>query len=101
MKQEKIYVGIYNDTYQGMTPSGNIVRDAWVFGLIPDEETCEGWSIGQMQELYDKVAKAWEPFGHLVSLLPSELRERHARIYDDAIRRARAAGWSPDMELEE
>ena len=96
MSQEKRYVGIDKDPKGAMTPTGNIVRDAWVFGLIPDTETCEGWTMAQVEILYDKVTAAWGPYGHLASRLPPELRERHARIYAAAIERARREGWDPD-----
>lgn len=96
MKQ-KIYPGIDNEQGGGMTPTANIIRDAWVFGLIPEDQTCEGWTIQGIEELYDRVHAAWQPFGHLVSRLPPELAERHARIYAAAVERARAAGWDPEL----
>ncbi|MBO8085084.1 MAG: hypothetical protein J7D61_03505 [Marichromatium sp.] len=96
----KRYAGIHNELQGGMTPTANIIRDAWVFGLIPEEETCEGWTVQGIDDLYDKVSAAWAPYGHLVCNLPAELRERHARIYEVAVSRARAAGWDPD-QLEE
>ena len=99
MKQET-YVGIDNDPQGAMNQTGNIIRDAWVFGIISEGETCEGWTLQGIQNLYDKVTKAWEPFGHLVSRLPPELRERHQRIYDEAVRQAREKGWDPDQALE-
>lgn len=40
-------------------------------------------------------------YGHLVSQLPTDLRERHARIYSAAVEQARSLGWNPDLELEE
>ena len=93
MRKDKIYAGIHNDEYGGMTPTGNIIKDAWVFEIIPEEQTCEGWSLPRIQELYDRVTDAWAPYGHLVSKLPKELAERHARIYDAAIKEARDKGW--------
>jgi len=101
MTKEKIYAGIDNDEYGGMTPTGNIIRDAWVFGILPEEQTCEGWSISRIQTIYDQVYAAWAPYGHLVSNLPGELAERHAQIYDAAIKRAREKGWSPSVEDED
>ena len=80
-----------------MTPTGNIIRDAWIFGILPEEETCAGWTIQGIDALYDKVSAAWTPYGHLASNLPADLRERHARIYGEAITRARAAGWNPEL----
>jgi len=97
----KRYVGIHHDNAGGMTSAGNIIRDAWVFGLLPEEETCAGWTHGQIDALYDKVAKAWEPYGHLASNLPDELRGRHARIYTAATRYAREHGWNPELDDEE
>ena len=101
MQPKKIYQGIHNDAYGGMTPTGNIIRDAWVFGIIPEEETCEGWLPGGIEDLYDKVSEAWAPFGHLASRLPPELRERHRRIYAAAVERARALGWEPALDDED
>ena len=80
-----------------MNPTGNIIRDAWVFGIIPESETCAGWTVQGIAALYDKVTKAWEPYGHLVSRLPEELRERHQRIYDAAVANARELGWNPEL----
>lgn len=94
---EKRYPGIDNDRSGGMTTIGNIIRDAWVFGLIPETERCEGWTAGQLDVLYGKVSDAWEPYGHLVSNLPPALRERHERIYREAIEKAREQGWSPEL----
>lgn len=96
MTGKKIYAGIDKDPTGAMNPTGNIIRDAWVFGLIPESETCAGWSQQGIQDLYDEVTRAWEPYGHLVKNLTPELRERHRRIYDAAIARARAQGWDPE-----
>lgn len=93
----KIYPGIHNEPKGGMTPTANIIRDAWVFGLLSEDETCEGWTVQGIEGLYDKVSAAWAPYGHLVSRLPAELAERHARIYGEAVARARAAGWDPEL----
>ncbi len=95
------YVGITKDKNNGLTTVGKIIRDAWVFGLLPETETCEGWSYGQIEQLYDRVSKAWEPYGQLVSNLTPELRERHARIYDAAVKGAREQGWNPELDDEQ
>lgn len=97
MNRKKTYVGLDADSFGGMTPTGTIVRDAQVFGLIPEGETCTGWTLGQIQALYDEVSDAWHPYGHLVSRLPDELRERHQCIYAAAIARAREQGWSGEL----
>ena len=96
---ERKYVGIDKDPKGAMNPTGNIVRDAWVFGLIPETETCEGWSQGAIQHLYEKVSDAWEPYANLPSRLPPELLERHRRIYRAAVENAREHGWNPDDAL--
>jgi hypothetical protein len=81
-----------------MTPTGNIVRDAWIFGLLSEDEDCAGWTVQGIEALYDKVSAAWAPYGHLASRLPPELRDRHARIYAAAVERARAQGWNPELD---
>ena len=98
--KDKIYVGLQNDNF-GMSATGNIIRDAWVFGLLPEGETCDGWNYDRINALYDRVWTAWQPYGNLASRLPDDLRERHARIYDEAIRQARAQGWDPGIDDEE
>jgi len=97
--QLKRYVGIHNDINGGMTDTAKIIRDAWVFGLIPESESCEGWEAGQVEELWRKVDAQWEKYGFLVGNLPPELRERFMRIHDAAMARARAAGWDAEREL--
>jgi len=96
--KNRIYVGLDNDNFGGMTPTGAIIRDAQVFQLIAEDETCAGWDAGRIQQLYDRVYEAWEPYGHLVSLLPSELLERHQRIYAAATARAKEMGWEPPSD---
>ncbi|WP_006786072.1 hypothetical protein [Thiorhodospira sibirica] len=94
------YVGIHDDLYGGMTPIGGIIKDAWVFGLIPETESGAGWTAADMQKVYDQVSAAWAPYGHLVSQLPADLRERHARIHEAAIATAKAQGWEPGRDLD-
>jgi hypothetical protein len=84
-----------------MHPTGNIVRDALVFGIIPETEDCKGWTVQRIQDLYDKVTNVWAPYGHLIFNLPPELRERHARIYGEAVARARQQGWNPELDDED
>jgi hypothetical protein len=98
--RKKIYSGIHNEPRGGMTPTANIIRDAWVFGLLPEEQTCEGWTSQRIEELYDRVHAAWQPYGHLASRLPPELAERHSRIYGAAVKRARTEGWNPELDDE-
>jgi len=95
------YVGLNKDIYGGMTSIGKIILDAQVFGLIPETETCEGWLVGGIDALMQKVNTEWDKYGCLVSRLPNELRERHERIYREAISRAREAGWSGELETDD
>lgn len=99
MSKPKTYIGIDNDIQGAMTAIGKIIRDAWVFEIIPETETCEGWSHGQIDALLDKVNVEWDKYGCLVSNLPAPLRERHQRIQDAAIASAKAAGWSGEQEI--
>jgi hypothetical protein len=96
--RNRTYVGIHRDKKGAMNPTGNIIRDAWVFGIIPESETCEGWTVRDIEALYDKVSHAWGPYGHLASNLPDDLRERHRRIYAAAVERGRREGWDPEMD---
>lgn len=98
---EQHYVGIDQDENEGLTHLGRIVRDAWVFGILPDSETCAGWNSAQMQSLYEKVYAAWEPYAHLPSRLPDELRKRHTQLYAQAIARAKDKGWDTELDDED
>ena len=98
---ERRYVGIDKDPKGAMNPTGNVIRDAWVFGLLPETETCEGWEPQRIQDLYERVTLAWEPYANLPSRLPPDLLQRHQRIYAAAVKQARKQGWDPDNELED
>lgn len=95
------YVGVDNDIHGGMTSIGKMVRDAWVFGLIPETETCEGWNLAGIDALLHKVNAEWDKYGCLVSHLPEELAERHSRIHGAAIARAKEAGWRGEFETDD
>ena len=97
----RIYDGIDKDPNGAMNPTGNIIRDAWLFGLIPETETCAGWNVQGIEALYAKVSTEWDKYGHLVCNLPPELAEKHRRIYDAAVARARELGWDPEDLLED
>jgi len=99
MQKPKRYVGIDADLNGGMTDTGKIIRDAWVFGFIPETETCEGWLAGGIEDLWRKVNDEWEKHGFLVGNLPPDLRARFDEIHNAAIAHARAAGWDGDAEL--
>lgn len=98
---QQTYAGIEQDTHAGLTHLGRIVRDAWVFDILPETETCAGWDAARMQNLYEQVYAAWEPYAHLPSRLPEALRERHARFYALAITTARERGWDAELGEDE
>jgi hypothetical protein len=98
---EKLYCGIDKDHYGGMTPIGTIIRDAWVFGILPEDETCENWSHDRLQIIHDKTKAEWDKYGCMVSNLPEELKQRHAKIFAEAMQNARKLGWEPDLSHEE
>ncbi|MGB5398367.1 MAG: hypothetical protein WBN96_14565 [Gammaproteobacteria bacterium] len=95
------YVGVDKDFDGGMTNIGKIVRDAWVFGLIPETETCEGWNIAGINALLQKVNDEWDKYGCMVSHLPPELLKRHQEIHSAAVEKARAAGRTGEQETED
>ena len=100
MTGPKTYVGIHDDEYGGMTYLGGIIKDAWIFGLLPETETGAGWTAARLEILSEQVRTQWEMHGYNVSQLPPAIRERHARIHAAAIARARELGWDPDVEDE-
>ena len=94
---EKFYCGLDKDQFGGMTPIGNLIRDAWVFGILPEGETCENWTHDRLQAIHNQTQVEWDKYGCLVSNLPDELRERHSRINSDAVEIARKLGWEPEI----
>jgi hypothetical protein len=101
MARPDTYVGLDKEVNGGMTTIGKIIRDAWVFGLIEESETCEGWNFAGVDALLDKVNIEWDKYGCLVSHLPPELFEKHQKIHNKAIIAARAAGWSGEVETDD
>ena len=97
----QLYVGVDKDTNGGLTHLGRIVRDAWIFGILPETETCVGWDAARMQNLYEKVYAAWQPYAHIPSRLPEDLRKRHTELYDSAISMAREKGWNAELGEDE
>lgn len=96
-----VYAGIDNDDYGGMTRIGNMIKDAWMFGILPETEKCENWSNNQLQVLKEQVNQEWDKYGCLVSNLPDDLRKRHSEINERAIEKARALGWDPTPDVNE
>lgn len=101
MAKPDIYVGIDNDINGGMTTIGKLIRDARVFGIIDDTETCKGWNFAGIDSLLDKVNNEWDKYGCLVSHLPDDLRQRHEQIHGAAFKVAQAAGWCGEQETED
>jgi hypothetical protein len=101
MAKPDTYVGVDNDVNGGMTTIGKLVRDARVFGLIDDNETCEGWNFTRVDALLQKVNAEWDKYGCLVSHLPEDLFQRHQQIHREAMNNAREAGWSGEQETED
>jgi len=98
MPKPNQYIGLNNEINGGMTSIGKIIRDAWVFELIPEIETCEGWDLGRIDALLQKVNNEWDKYGCLVSYLPEELTKRHQRIHGEAFEKAKTSGWSGESE---
>ena len=101
MDKPKTYVGINNEINGGMTTIGKVIRDAWVFEIIEETETCEGWNLSGIDALLQKVNAEWDKYGCMVSYLPPELRERHQLIHDVAIQDAKKSGWSGEHETDD
>jgi len=101
MKKQNTYIRINKDAQGGMTAIGKMIRDAWVFSLIEETETCEGWILVRIDALLDQVNAEWDKYGCLASHLPKELFERHQKIHNGAIIKAKAAGWSGEVETED
>jgi len=101
MARPNTYVGVDNELMGGMTSMGKLVRDAWVFGILEESETCEGWNLSRIDALLDRVNREWDKYGCLFSHLPPELREKHQRIHDQAIKNAKEAGWSGAVETDD
>ncbi|MFZ1538655.1 MAG: hypothetical protein WAT23_14885 [Chromatiaceae bacterium] len=93
---ENVYVGINND-HHGMTQLGRIVLDGRLFGFISATEDCQGWDIGRMQGLMERVQAEWDKVGNLPSRLPPELQQRHSELYHRAMESARRKGWDPEL----
>jgi len=96
---DKLYCGIDKNSYGGMTAIGNIIRDAWVIGILPEDETCKNWTYDRLQIVHDRTEEEWDKYSCLVSKLPDDLKQRHSRIYGEATEKARGVGWDPDEHL--
>lgn len=55
----------------------------------------------ETQNLYEQVYAAWEPYAHLPSRLPNDLREKHTKLYAQAIETARNEGWDAELGEDE
>lgn len=100
MENPYVYAGIDDDEFGGMTAIGKTIRDAWVFEILDETENGKGWNMGQINDLRDKVYNEWDKYGCLVSNLPADLFERHQKIHNQAIEKAREQGWSGEVETD-
>ena len=96
MSQQK-YVGFDDDEYGGMTYIGGIIKDAWLFGILPEDQKCVGWTHGQIAAINEQVQAEWDKYGCLASNLPDDLKAKHLEIYNRAIARAKELGWDPEL----
>ncbi|MDZ7813838.1 MAG: hypothetical protein U5L74_12350 [Ideonella sp.] len=94
----KTYAGIDHEEHNGMTMTGRIIRDAWVFGILTEGDGFAGKGVGDLQNLFEAVHKAWEPYGQLPSRLPPDVAQRHTRIHAQAVQRAKAMGWNAELD---
>lgn len=101
MYPDKPYVGIDKDRFGGMSDIGKVIRDAWVFGLIPEHETCAGWELASLEHLWQQVNAEWERYGFRVNALPEAMKQRYLLIHQQAIDRAIQAGWNAESDLED
>lgn len=95
--RQQTYAGIAHEEHHGMTMTGRIIRDAWVFVILTEGDGFGGKSAGDLQNLFEAVHQAWESYGQLPSRLPPDLAQRHACIHAEAVDRARAMGWTADL----
>ncbi len=95
--QQQTYIGIDKDINGGMTHIARVIRDAWVFGLLPEGDTFANKSASDFQILLGQVNAEWDKYGQLPSKLPAELAEKHMRIYQAAMTHARQNGWDPEL----
>ena len=101
MAKPDTYIGVDKEVNGGMTTIGKLIRDAWVFGILDESETCEGWNFAGIDALLDKVNTEWDKYGCLVSHLPEDLFKRHQEIHNKAMEKARAAGWCGEQETDD
>ncbi len=101
MAKPTTYIGLDKEMNGGMTNIGKIIRDAKVFSIIDDEETCEGWNIGRIDALLQQVNDEWDKYSCMVSHLPEDLFKRHQEIHNAGLKNARASGWRGEDETDD
>src|SRR3569832_1748654 len=47
LSKNRVYARLDQDEYGGMNPTGIIIRDAWLFDILPEEETGAGGGGGR------------------------------------------------------
>jgi hypothetical protein len=84
------------DQWAGFTHTGEIIRNARIFGFIDESETCQGWRMDQIEELWDKVNAYWDQHGAQANNLPPDVFTKFERIHAEALDKAKALGWTPE-----
>ena len=97
MTDQAVSAGEASDPW-AMTNTGKLMRDAWVFGLLPEGQGLAGQNTVSLQMLADDVGTCWKQHGNCVNCLSRELRNHYTRIHAEAIRRAKASGWKQETE---
>ncbi|MCH9741913.1 MAG: hypothetical protein K0U21_01765 [Proteobacteria bacterium] len=90
------YPGLDNDQWGGFTHTGEIIRNARIFGFIPENETCQGWRMDQIEVLWDKVNDYWDQHGAQANKLPPEVFSKFEQVHAAAMEKAKSMGWTPE-----
>ncbi|SIN71272.1 hypothetical protein SAMN05443662_0221 [Sulfurivirga caldicuralii] len=94
------YPGYDKDPMHGMSHEAKLIRDAWAFRLLSEDEKCEGWRSDQFEQLWSQVDAIWEKADFRIANLPPEVQDKYMKLQMEALRKAKAAGWDPDGMLE-
>jgi hypothetical protein len=63
-------VGIDKDIEAGISAAGCLIRDAWALGTVPETETCAGWNMPAIEELWNETHADWQKYGQQINQLP-------------------------------
>ena len=81
MPSHKQSVEMHNDPSASEIDRGRVIRDAWVFGIVPESESCDGWTIQALVQLEHKVNEVWKKYDFKAANLPPHIRTHFDRIY--------------------